>query len=37
MDFEMDQSYRPEIVRQCSTIVHQYQIPGRASPGAENL
>jgi hypothetical protein len=34
MDFEIDQSYFPDIVRQCSTIVHQYQMPGSASQGA---
>lgn len=34
MGFEMDQSYLPDIVRQCSTIVQQYQMPGRASRDA---
>jgi hypothetical protein len=28
-DFEIDQSYLPEIVRQCSAIVQLYRIRGR--------
>jgi len=28
-DFEIDQSYLPEIVRQCSAIVQEYRVRGR--------
>ena len=31
MDFEIDQSYLPDIVRKCSTIVQQHQVPDGAS------
>jgi hypothetical protein len=33
MDFEIDQSYLPDVVRQCSAIVQRYPTRGSATPG----